>query len=130
MKFTGHVTSGIGHGAQFLALDWVALQLRQLLGTTVFPGTLNLRVASEIRDALFSRRKTMPRIADSASSDCPGYLLHVALRTSGRSFDSAYVILPEKTVYKDVLEVIAPVNLRERLALEDGAAVEVETKLE
>ena len=40
------------------------------------------------------------------------------------------VIMPKRTHYsKDVLEVIAPVSLRERLGLKDGDEVEVEVLL-
>ena len=36
------------------------------------------------------------------------------------------MILPELTMYKDVLEIIADDNLREKLRLHDGDAVRIE----
>ena len=128
MKFSGQVVSGIGQGARFLALDWVAAQLQQQFGLTPFPGTLNLRVSPEIRQRLFEQRQEFLRIADPASPDCPGYLQKVILRANGRSCESAYLILPEKTMYEDVLEIIAAVSLRDHLLLSDGDPVEVETE--
>jgi len=122
----GTVVSGLGRGAQFLALEWVASQLRQHLGLTPFPGTLNLRVGRESREALFVRRAEFLEIADPASPDCPGYLQKVTLRANGRSIDSAYIILPEKTIYDDVLEIISAVSLRQHLALNDGDPVEID----
>jgi riboflavin kinase len=126
MKLTGIVSSGIGQGAQFLALDWVAKELRRVLDLSPFPGTLNLRVAPRDREALFLQREKFLRIADAASPDCPGYLKNVELRAHGRSVDAAWVILPEKTIHTDVLEFISAVNLRQQLALNDSDAVEVE----
>lgn len=126
LKIHGRVACGLGQGAQFLCLDWVQRELRRRLALAPFPGTLNLRVAAEARDALYTQREHFLRIADPSSPDCPGYLQKVILRANGRTCASAYLILPERTVYKDVLEVISAYNLRERLDLKDGDPVEVE----
>jgi riboflavin kinase len=123
---TGHVASGVGRGAEFLGLEWVRSELRRTLSLVPFPGTLNLRVPPEVRDALFTRRESFLRIADPAAPTCPGYLQRVILRANGGACSSAYLILPELTMYKDVLEVIAAENLRQRLRLKDGDLVEVE----
>ena len=129
MTFVGRVVSGTGQGAQFLALPWVTSQLREHLSLIPYRGTLNLRVSTEISYGLFKRRQEFLRIADPASPDCPGYLKKVTLRANGRTCETAYLILPEKTMYHDVLEVVAAVSLREQLLLSDGDAVEVETEL-
>ena len=126
MTFVGRVVSGTGQGAQFLVLGWVAAQLQEHLSLTPFPGTLNLRVSTEIRQSLFERRKEFLRISDPASPDCPGYVKKVTLHANGRTCETAYLILPEKTMYHDVLEIVAAVSLREHLLLSDGDAVEVE----
>lgn len=128
MKIEGIVSSGTGQGAQFLALGWVKSQLRKQLSLVPYRGTLNLRVPSDIFYTLFKRREDFLYIADPASPDCPGYLKKVTLRAHGRSCDVAYLILPEKTLYHDVLEIVAAVSLREHLLLSDGDAVEVETE--
>lgn len=125
-KTTGLVASGVGRGAEFLALDWVQRELRRNLSLIPFPGTLNLRVPPEVRDALFARRDSFLRIADPSAPTCPGYLHRVILRANGGVCSSAYLILPELTMYKDVLEVIAAENLRQKLSLKDGDPVEVE----
>lgn len=126
MKVSGIVTSGAGQGAKFLALDWVAAQIQHHLTLTSFPGTLNLRVERAVRAALFAQRHGFLRIADPSAPDCPGYLKKVGLRANGRRCDEAWVILPEKTMYDDVLEIISAYNLRETLALKDGDPVEIE----
>jgi riboflavin kinase, archaea type len=126
MKFTGIVTSGIGQGAQFLALDWVAKELRRTLDLTPFPGTLNLRVTREARAAVFALRQHFLRIADSTLPDCPGYLQKITLRANGRACESAWLILPEKTMYDDVLEIIAAASLRQQLSITDGDCVTIE----
>jgi len=122
----GHVASGVGRGAEFLRVEWVLQELRQKLNLIPFPGTLNLRVPPEAREALFARRESFLRIADPAAPTCPGYLQRVILRANGGTCSTAYLILPELTMYKDVLEVIAAENLRQMLGLKDGDLVEVE----
>src|SRR3989338_1820266 len=125
-KTTGWVVSGAGRGAEFLSLEWVQKELRRQLFLIPYPGTLNLRVPPEDWHALFGRRHSFLRIADPASPDCPGYLERVILRANGGACPSAYLILPELTMYNDVLEIISAYNLRQKLNLQDGDAVNVE----
>ena len=125
-KTTGWVVSGAGRGADFLSLEWVQKELRRQLFLIPYPGTLNLRVPPEDWHALFARRHSFLRIADPASPDCPGYLERVILRANGGVCPSAYLILPELTMYKDVLEIISAYKLRQKLNLQDGDAVDVE----
>ncbi|MGH9786995.1 MAG: DUF120 domain-containing protein, partial [Terriglobia bacterium] len=63
-KTTGHVASGVGRGTEFLRVGWVQDELHRNLNLVPFPGTLNLRVPPEVRDALFARRDSFLRIAD------------------------------------------------------------------
>ncbi len=126
---TGSVASGLGRGAEFLRLDWVLEELCRKLDLIPFPGTLNLRVDLEAREALFAHRHSFLRIANPSDPTCPGYLRRVKLRTNARTC-RAYLILPELTMYKDVLEVIAAENLRQTLQLKDGDPVEIEIEIE
>ncbi len=121
----GMVVSGVGRGSQFLAVAWVRSELRQKLALEPFPGTLNLRISPDVWNGLYERRTSFVRIADPASDSCPGYLRRVVLQVSEKIYSSAYLILPELTMYKDVLEIIAPESLREKLGLKDGDRVRV-----
>jgi riboflavin kinase, archaea type len=125
MKIHGTVASGLGHGAQFLAVPWVRRQLQDALGLVPYPGTLNLRVSREAREQFFAQRHNFLRIADAATPDCPGYLTKVTLRANDLVCD-AHLILPEKTDYDDVLEMISAECLRDALRLTDGDAVVID----
>lgn len=122
----GTVASGLGRGAQFLAIEWVLRELRAKVGLIPFPGTLNLRIPSGAWDSLYARRASFVKIEDPSAASCPGYLQRVALTSNGQVYSSAYLILPELTMYKDVLEIIAADNLRQKLRLQDGDVVRVE----
>ncbi|MCZ6489324.1 MAG: CTP-dependent riboflavin kinase [Acidobacteria bacterium] len=130
LKIEGRLQSGIGRGAQFLGLEWVQKQLREKLGLAPFPGTLNLQVSPDACSAVYAQRRGFLKIDDPAAPGCPGYVKRVSLQCGGRSYRSAYLILPELTMYKDVLEIIAADNLREELNLKDGDKVQVEEILE
>lgn len=125
-RFEGSVFSGLGRGREFLALEWVQRELRQKLCLIPFPGTLNLRVAPEVRNSLYAQRDAFYKIADPSFPSCPGFLKEVILRANGRTCPSAYLILPEVTMYNDALEIISAYNLRQKLDLKDGDAVQVE----
>ena len=121
----GMVASGLGRGAQFLAIEWVRRELHAKLALEAFPGTLNLRIPETDWSALHARRNEFVRIADPSAASCPGFAAAVQLSAHGRT-TLGYLILPELTMYKDVLEIIAGENLRQRLQLKDGDMVRVE----
>ena len=126
MTFEGRVASGTGQGAYFLSLPWVQRELERTLALRPFPGTLNLRVKPQVREALFPRREEFLRIADPSSPQCPGYLKEVVLNANGRTCSVAWLILPELTMHRDMVEIISPVALRKSLNLNDGDPVDVE----
>ncbi len=121
----GSVLTGLGRGAQFLSLEWVRRELREKIDLDCFPGTLNLRIPEQVWTAFYARRNSFLKITDSTSARCPGYLQRVRLQAHDRIYPSAYLILPELTMYKDVLEIIAAENLRQKLGLNDGDIVHV-----
>ena len=44
MKLNGAIFSGGGNGKKFLELPWVKQQIREKLGFTPYPGTLNVKL--------------------------------------------------------------------------------------
>lgn len=45
MTLPGVVTTGLGHGARFMAIPWVRDAVRNLLGFDPYPGTFNVRLS-------------------------------------------------------------------------------------
>ena len=126
LRVQGIVKSGLGHAAEFLSVEWVERELLEKAGLQPFPGTLNLQVPAQVWADLFSRRNEFLRIGDEAAGNCSGFLKPVLLHANGRTVPRAYVILPEKTAHRDILEIIAAENLREKLQLQDGDVVQIE----
>jgi len=119
---TGKVYSGVGEGSKFTALPWVKNQIKEKLGFVPHNGTLNLMLDkpnSKIRKALENARPIIivPK---------PGYRRGKCFKASIMGLVEGAVVIPEVEDYpENVLEVIAPVNLREKFGLKDGDYVRV-----
>ncbi|HEY3190619.1 MAG TPA: DUF120 domain-containing protein [Solirubrobacteraceae bacterium] len=121
----GVVTSGLGHGAGFMALGWVRDGIRRIAGFDPYPGTFNVRLVdpamvarwTRLGDGL-ARRLDAPR-----AGECGARVVPVVLASEV----AAAVIVPDVTAHVgDVLEVVAPVHVRSALWLSDGESVTIE----
>ena len=121
LTFEGKVTTGEGNGKRYMQLPWVMSQMEEKLSYTPYLGTLNLTLTME--SAL---RKKLLKSVD-ALRICPvvGYCSGLIFKASINGLKCA-VVLPQVTGYpENLLEVIAPVNLREAQGLKDGDSVRV-----
>ena len=125
----GKVFSGLGEGRYYVSLEGYKKQFEAKLGFTPYPGTLNIKIP---REQMFFRTKL---------DEEEGILIE-GFKTAERTFGEVKafkcringiegaVVIPKRTHYpKDVLEVIAPVKLRDVLKLKDGDWVEVEVMI-
>jgi riboflavin kinase, archaea type len=120
------VFSGLSEGSYYMSMEGYRRQFRSKLGFDPFPGTLNLRVT---RDSMSSRREleNHPFVPIDGFADkertyggARCYLVTVAGKVRGA------IVVPIRAHYgEDVIEIIAPENLRKRLRLKDGDVVEV-----
>jgi len=121
---SGKVITGLGEGQYYISLDGYRAQFIEKLGFDPYPGTLNIRLDTpgvEFRKGI------------NANIRISGFTSENRTFGSGSCFkiriddiDGA-VIVPERTHYpEDIIEIIAPVNLRKYLNISDGSIVEVE----
>ena len=125
-EFRGSVFTGLGEGAYYMSLKGYRVQFQEKLGFDPYPGTLNLRLVSP------SYRKQMEVLRRMNGIKIEGFT--DGLRTYGslKCFPALIedvrgaVLSIERTHYdSSVLEVIAPVRLRDVLNLKDGDMVTV-----
>jgi len=127
IRVKGRVFSGTGEGAKFIKLSWVKDQIREKMGFTPYEGTLNLRLNGEDKKVKKALEEADSVIILPESGYCRGKCFKARIM---ESVDGA-VIIPEVEGYPDdVLEVIAPINLRERFRLKDGDYVELSLTFE
>jgi riboflavin kinase len=122
VRVKGRVFSGTGEGAKFIKLSWVKDQIREKMGFTPYEGTLNLRLDEEGKKVRKTLEEAVSVIILPENGYCRGKCFKARIMGS---VDGA-VMIPEVGGYPDdVLEVIAPINLRERFRLKDGDYVEL-----
>lgn len=130
VKVRGKVVSGRGEGRRFVELPWATGQFREKLGFVPYPGTLNIKLEGGEALRLLGLIKkhldggiviTPPR----GSKYCLGLCFHAKVESRQ---EGAIVIPLVKGYYREVVEVVAPVGLRERFKLRDGDEVGVEVE--
>jgi CTP-dependent riboflavin kinase len=124
-KLDGILFTGEGNGKKYLALLWVKQQLEEKLGYTPYLGTLNLKLSKESTQ----RRKTLLKLKPTLICPPEGYCVGLLFKASIRGLECAVVVPQVKDYPEDVLEVIAPVNLRDTLKLMDGDVVNVSVQV-
>ncbi len=121
-KIHGKVATGLGEGQYYISVEGYKNQFIQKLGFEPYPGTLNLKLAEPLpftRALAGSIRIEGFRDENRTFGECRCYPVKI------NSIRGA-IIRPERTSYPtDLVEVIAPVNLRKTLCLSDEDEVEV-----
>ena len=153
MRITGKVSSGLGRAHVFMAQKHYQDQFQSLMGTSVWPGTLNLNVSNgNLRDYIALRLKSgidtldaSGELIDLAKSVDINHIEAHRVRgflRDGVSFGGATafrakfhvkddsvecaVLIPDLTRHYDVVEIISSKFLREHFSLTDGDDVSIE----
>jgi riboflavin kinase len=118
---SGTVVSGRGEGRKYVELEWVKQQVKEKLGFDPYPGTLNLRLDEEnVKRRVLLEKEAKLRLCHSEGY-CTGLLFKASLNGG-----TCGVVIPQVENYpENVLEVVASVNLKQKLRLRDGDLVTV-----
>ncbi|MEM3086608.1 MAG: DUF120 domain-containing protein [Halobacteria archaeon] len=133
----GQVVTGLGEGQYYVSREGYLHQFRSRLGFEPFPGTLNLRLDpdSEIQRHRLDEVPGIPiegfKTEERTFGPARCFRASIAAdKARKRVHPEAAVILPERTHYpQNMLELLAPVELRRALKLRDGDVVTVEVPL-
>jgi HAD superfamily hydrolase (TIGR01549 family) len=114
------VEPGRREAAGFVSLPWVGERLRARYGFWPYPGTLNLRLEAPEERARWAALRASPgwwTLPPGEEGFCPAACLPV--RVEGAVL--GVVVVPAVPGYpQDLVEVLAPESLRQRLGLRDG----------
>lgn len=125
VELQGNLITGLGEGQYYIGLDGYKSQFEKILDFTPFPGTLNVKL-TDLSNSLRNRidmihAATISGFTDGKRTFGGGKCYPVKIE----EIDGA-VIVPDRSHYPDdLLEIIAPVNLRDTLDLKDGDEIKI-----
>jgi len=131
LSLSGTVTTGMGEGKHYISLSGYERQFDTKLGYVPFPGTLNLELdeaSVRARGELAAQASIRIDSWEDGDRTFGAATCYPAQMTddNGNAYDPVHVIVPDRTHHDEGnIEVIAPKNLREELALDDGDIVSV-----
>lgn len=120
----GKVVSGFGEGSYYTEQIGYAEQFKEKLGFTPFPGTLNIEIK-------YVERNKLRLLKDSKAISINEF------KTKNRTFGAVKcfkakinglegaIVLPLRTHYSNILEIISKYHLRKKLNLKDGDCIEI-----
>ncbi|CCK79738.1 MULTISPECIES: DUF120 domain-containing protein [Desulfobacula] len=119
---SGKVIQGAHKAAFFTELDWVKLQCREKIGFVPFPGTLNLELSlSEVERLEKFSEGIWEELVPPDQNFCSSKVLPIWVGNV-----KGALILPDADVKihgRQVVEILAPVKLRDELGINDGDMV-------
>ena len=128
----GVIFSDLGQASVFMTLDWVQEALRKSLGFAPYPATLNVRPSKPHDARLWERiRREIVAVplAPLEGGFCSARLYFASIQRSsgGDERVKGAVLLPDVADYpRDKIEIVAPVRLKEALAVKDGDCLVLE----
>jgi riboflavin kinase len=123
LRLTGTVVSGCGEGKKFVNLSWFQNQVTEKLGFKPFPGTLNIKLSEDRIKSKGILAEAKPIEISPAANFYSGRCYRAYLN----DYVECAVVIPEVPNYpENILEIIAPVNLRKKFQLKDGDRIKVE----
>jgi riboflavin kinase len=128
LKLVGQVVSGVGEGSYYVGQMGYRQQFKRELGFDPYPGTLDIKLdkaSLELRATLLELPgRQIEGFSTPERTFGPVKCFPAMLRET-----KAAVILPSRSHYSDVIELIAPKNLRRSLKISDGDVVKVEVMI-
>jgi riboflavin kinase, archaea type len=133
MDFEGNVISGMGEGAYYMSLEGYRIQFREKLGYEPYPGTLNVRLTDQIYMNGRLELGKHPSIFINGFSDGTrtyGWVKCYRATLNDGAIDNAAVLVLERTHYDDsMLEVIAPISIKQAACIKNGDRIKVQVRL-
>ena len=129
LQLDGKVVSGMGEGAYYMSLEGYRNQFSEKLGYEPYAGTLNLKLLNQSSVRMKSMMDNYPSVfirGFTDSSRSYGWVKCYPAILNDGAVDKAAVIVLERTHYDNsMLEVIAPIGIKDLLGIKNGDFVKV-----
>ncbi len=123
IEIQGSVVGGLGEGAYYV--DLYRTRFKKALGFDPYSGTLNVKVTTEeSRKAINQMKNSPPIIVTGFTKEGRTFGDVICYRVKVNNKIEATVVIAQRTHHsEDILEVIAPVNIRKALKLKSDDQV-------
>lgn len=128
LDIRGTVTTGLGEGGWYMSRPGYQAAMKRLLGFEPYPGTLNLTVEGPEAEKLSELRAREGLLVPEFQDEGRTFGAVKCFRATVGGLGAA-AVLPLRGHHRDVLEVVAPVNLRDKLGLREGDEVVVRVEV-
>lgn len=118
-KLQGIVAKGLGEGSFYLSQQKYLGQLREIFGSDIFIGTLNLRVNEKQLEEFLEGADYFSISGFSTSERSFGAIKGVRVMVNN-SVGGALIFPERSNAPKNIVELIAPISLRKKFSLKDG----------
>lgn len=125
----GEVTNGMGKGGHYICQPQYMQQFKKILGFIPFEGTFNLIIDKDDIDKFeIIKNSTGYRINGFVDR---GVSFGNVVAYKARIYNiNCAVIIPEKSHYKEIIEIICQYHLRRTLSLNNGDRVSIKVEIE
>lgn len=124
----GVITAGMGEGGYYICQQQYMVQFQDKLLFKPYEGTLNIRLDKEDVGKLEIVRNSNGHLIKGFNREGRTFGDVVAHKAKIRNIDCA-IVIPERSHYDDVIEVVCQYHLRRTLSLTDGDRVEIRVEL-
>ena len=119
----GIVAAGLGEGAFFMSMPHYKKEIKEKLGFDAYPGTLNLKINKE-QMYPFKKNNLIKIIGFKKNNKTFGGA--ICYKAKIDEIDGA-IIIPDINKHKEeIIEFIAPVNVKSELNIKDGDKVKIQ----
>ncbi|MBQ3735455.1 MAG: DUF120 domain-containing protein [Candidatus Methanomethylophilaceae archaeon] len=124
MIIHGKVAQGMGEGGYYICQPGYSDQIKEQLGFTPFEGTFNLDIVPEDVGKLDVIRKSKGIMINGFVSEGRTFGNVIAYKAKIKNLECA-IVVPERSHYRETIEIICQYHIRRTLSLSDGDLVDV-----
>ncbi len=124
MVIRGEVAQGMGEGGYYICQPEYSNQIKELLGFVHFEGTFNVNIIPEDVGKIDVIRKSKGILIKGFVSEGRTFGNVIAYKAKIKNLNCA-IVVPERSHYRETLEIICQYHIRRTLSLDNGDRVDV-----
>lgn len=124
----GKVANGMGEGGYYICQPQYMEQFERILGFRPFEGTFNMLIDKEDMNKLDVIKSSSGYLIKGFSNEGRSFGNVIAYKAKIRNIDCA-VVVPERSHYKEIIEIICQYHLRRTLSLNEGDDIDLKVEI-